>query len=86
MGICPRGASVAASTVARPQPAPGKKGCPWQKGRRLPNPEQLAQRTRKWATVEAPWRRGTLTRLAWSRPVLWYNVSPKAMVFPHGRP
>ena len=64
-----------------PPPArTGKKGRPRPRGARLPNPAQLAARARKWGTVEVPWRGRTITRLIWSRRVLWYSVSPKAMV------
>ena len=64
-----------------PPPArTGKKGRPRQRGERLPNPEQLAARARKWGTAEVPWRGRTITRQIWSRRVLWYSVSPKAMV------
>ena len=64
-----------------PPPArTGKKGRPRQRGERLPSPERLAARARKWESVEVPWRGRSITRLIWSRRVLWYNVCPKAMV------
>ena len=58
-------------STARPQRARGKKGRPRQRGERLPSPERLAARARKWESVEVPWGGRTITRLTWSRRVLW---------------
>jgi len=69
-----------AALYGPPPPRTGKRGRPRLRGQRLPTPPQMAARARKWTTVEVPWRGRTLTRMIWSRPVLWYKVSPKAMV------
>jgi hypothetical protein len=71
-------------------PPTGKRGRPRTRGERLPTPEKMSSRPRTWTTVSAPWRGGTITRLIWTRQVLWYNVNPHAMVLlvivrdPHG--
>ena len=69
-----------AALYGPPPPRTGKRGRPRTRGERLPTPTELARRTRKWSTVEAPWRGRTVTKMLWSRPVLWYGVHPKAMV------
>ncbi|MGH8999647.1 MAG: IS701 family transposase [Acidimicrobiia bacterium] len=69
-----------AALYGPPPPRTGKRGRPRTRGERLPTPPALAARARKWATVELPWRGGTITKKLWSRPVLWYGVHPKAMV------
>ena len=60
----------------------GRRGRPRTKGRRLPGPSKLAKRLKdsqfKKATCE--FRGDKATKLIWSKPVLWYRVSPKAMV------
>jgi len=69
------------AAIYGPPPArTGRRGRPRERGERLPAPQALGRRARKWETVEVPWRGRAITRKIWSRPVLWYKVSPKAMV------
>jgi hypothetical protein len=65
-------------------PAPkrrrGQKGRPRKKGKRLPTPEQMAKAKTGWKEVLV-WERGKQrTRLALTREVLWYKVSPNRPV------
>lgn len=69
-----------AALFAAPPPPTGKRGRPRTKGERLATPPQLAARARSWKRVELEWRGRTVTKLVWSRPVLWYRVCPKKMV------
>jgi len=65
------------------EPAPprtGRRGRPAKKGPRLGAPGALAAAAGAWATAEIDWRGRTVTRLVWSRPVLWYAVCPDTMV------
>jgi hypothetical protein len=67
------------------QPAPprtGRRGRPRTRGDRLPTPPGLAARARKkdWQRVEVDLRGRTVERLVHTRDVLWYTVSPKALV------
>ena len=69
------------AAIYGPPPARnGGRGRPRRRGERLPAPALLASRARKWVTAEVPWRGRAITRQLWSRPVLWYKVSPEAMV------
>ena len=69
-----------AALYGPPPPRSGTRGRPRCRGERLPTPAVLARGASKWVTVEVPWRGRSTTRQVWSRPVLWYRVSPKAMV------
>lgn len=69
-----------AALYGPPPPATGKRGRPRTRGDRLPAPPRLAHLLRGFTSVEIEWRGRAVTKLAWSRPVLWYRVCPKAMV------
>jgi hypothetical protein len=56
-------------------PRTGKPGRPRKKGDRLPSLPTLAATARDWATVEYNQRGATVTRLVWSRRLLWYGVA-----------
>lgn len=56
-------------------PRTGKRGRPRKKGDRLPSPAALAAAATDWATVTYNQRGTTITRLVWSRPLLWYSVA-----------
>jgi hypothetical protein len=58
----------------------GKAGRPRKRGARLPTPAKLAKAARRWKEVELDWRGRKVTKLIWTRDVLWYRVSPDAMV------
>lgn len=65
------------------EPAPprtGRRGRPRTRGKRLPTPDQLAARARKWVTAEIDIRGRKVTRQVWTKDVLWYRVSPKTTV------
>jgi hypothetical protein len=52
-----------------------KRGRPPTKGRRLPAPQEMAHRVRKWRLVETTERGQTRKRLVYTREVLWHKVS-----------
>jgi hypothetical protein len=56
-------------------PRTGKRGRPRKKGDRLPSLPALAAAATGWATVDYDQRGATVTRLVWSRPLLWYGVA-----------
>ncbi|MEK7992333.1 MAG: transposase [Planctomycetota bacterium] len=51
-----------------------RKGRPAKKGKRLPTPEELAQRCRKWKRVKVNMRGREVLRLVAEYNVLWYHV------------
>jgi len=51
------------------------RGRPRTKGRRLPTPEAMAQKIRRWLGVTTIERGKARERLVYARPVLWYRVS-----------
>jgi hypothetical protein len=61
-----------------PKKRPHTKGAPRKKGKRLPTPEEMAQRVRKkqWKNEAVVLRGKEKQRLVWSRKVLWYKVNP----------
>lgn len=63
-------------------PRTGRRGRPRTRGARLPTPVELAQSAPKqqWQRAEVDWRGRRVTRLLWVRDLLWYAVSPKALV------
>lgn len=75
------------------EPAPprsGKAGRLRKRGARLPTPVELAKAATGFIEVELDWRGRKLTKLVWSRDVVWYRVCPNALVSlvvvrdPHG--
>jgi hypothetical protein len=58
----------------------GKKGRPRRRGARLPAPAALAKTARRWEEVTLDWRGRKVTKLIWSKDVLWYRVNPDALV------
>lgn len=58
----------------------GRPGRPAKKGARLPSPPKLAASATDWVLAEVQERGRTVSRLLWSRDVLWYTVSPDRMV------
>jgi hypothetical protein len=65
------------------EPAPprtGKRGRPRTKGRRLPKPPALAAAATDWTEAQVDERGRTVTRLLWSRDVLWYQVCRHKLV------
>jgi hypothetical protein len=63
-----------------PRKRPHTRGAPRKKGKRLPTPEAMAARARKWKTETVMLRGKKKVRLVWSRTVLWYKVNPKASI------
>jgi hypothetical protein len=63
-----------------PKRSPKRRGRPRKHGHRLPNPSQLAQSARTWIKTPVQIRGQSLTRLVHVRDVLWYSVSPTALV------
>lgn len=65
-----------------PPPRTGRRGRPRTRGERLPTPTELARLARRgqWRRVEVDFRGHVLERLVLVRDVLWYSVSPKALV------
>lgn len=66
-------------------PAPektGKRGRPRTKGTRLATPAQFSKKVKQSDFTEADceYRGKRTTKLVWSKDVLWYRVSPKAML------
>jgi len=66
-------------------PAPdrtGKPGQPRKRGERLKTPTEFstALKRKDLTEVECDWRGHKVTKLIWSKEVLWYRVSPGAMV------
>jgi hypothetical protein len=61
--------------------APGRRGRPAKRGRRLPTPETLAGRHKTgWVRSTVDLRGRRAHRVLWSRPVLWYGVCPDQLV------
>ncbi len=64
-----------------PPPRTGRRGRPAKKGARLPTPAELAATTKKgWVKADVDMRGRRVSRLLLVRPVLWYRVSPEALV------
>jgi len=66
-------------------PAPertGRRGQPRKKGERLETPAELSGRLKRkgFDEVECEWRGRTVTKLVWTKDVLWYRVCSGAMV------
>lgn len=66
-------------------PAPaktGKRGRPRAKGERLATPARFTEQLKRSAFTETDceYRGKRATKLVWTKDVLWYRVSPKAMV------
>ena len=71
------------AALFEPAPPPtGKRGRPATKGARLPTPPELAATTRRndWQPVTLDIRGSKVERLVYTRDVLWYGVSRKALV------
>ena len=69
-----------AALYETPPPLTGKAGRPRKRGARLPTPVKLAQAATGFKKVELDWRGRRVTKLVWSRDVLWYRVCPDALV------
>ncbi len=66
-------------------PAPtktGQRGRPRAKGKRLATPAGFSKRLKRsdFTETDCEYRGKRTTKLLWSKDVLWYRVSPKAMV------
>jgi hypothetical protein len=72
--------SDAAIYAAPPTRRPHQKGRSRKKGRRLPTPKELAQRQHGWKRATVVMRGKSQVRLLLTLDVLWYAVSPKALV------
>lgn len=72
--------SDAAIYAAPPARRPHQKGRSRKKGRRLPTPKELAQRKHGWKKATVVMRGKSKVRLLLTLDVLWYAVSPKALV------
>jgi len=72
--------SDAAIFSAPPTRRPHQKGRSRKKGRRLPTPKELAQRKQGWKSATVVMRGKPQVRLLLTCDVLWYAVSPKALV------
>jgi len=72
--------SDAAIYAAPPLRRPHQKGRSRMKGRRLPSPKELAQRKHGWKRATVVMRGKPQVRLLLTFDVLWYAVSPKALV------
>lgn len=70
-----------AALYAPPPPRKkGQRGPSRKKGKRLPTPEQMARDPKGWRLVETSERGKSRKRLVKVVDMLWYKVSPKAMV------
>lgn len=58
----------------------GKRGRPRKRGARLSTPAQLAKTARRWQELTLDWRGRKVTKLIWTKDVLWYRVNPDALV------
>lgn len=63
-----------------PQTRRAKRGRPRKKGRRLPTPQAMAKTCSRWKPVTVNLRGKRVRRLAYSQPVLWYEVCPDRAV------
>jgi len=63
-----------------PKKRPHTRGAPKKKGERLPTPERMAGRIRKWDETTVVLRGKEKERYVFSRKVLWYKVSPRKAV------
>lgn len=63
-----------------PAPKPGQRGRPRKKGKRLPTPERIGGRAKKWQEVATCERGHERTRFIHIRKVLWYKVNPEQPV------
>lgn len=72
--------SDAAIDAAPPPRRPHQKGRSRKKGRRLPTPKELAQRKQDWRKATVMLRGKPTVRRLLTLDVLWYAVSPKALV------
>jgi len=72
--------SDAALYTAPPTRRHHQKGRPRKKGRRLPTPKKLAHRKHGWKRATVVMRGKSQVRLLLTFDVLWYAVSPKALV------
>jgi len=61
-------------------PRSGKAGRPRKRGARLATPVKLAKAATGFCEVELDWRGRKVTKLIWTRDVLWYRVCPDALV------
>ena len=71
-----------ASFYERAPARTGKRGRPRKRGCRLPNPEQYSSKLadQQFEAVELDCRGKTISRLVWSKSVLWYSVDPVNIV------
>ncbi len=69
-----------AALYEAPPSRTNRRGRPRKKGARLGTPVQLARAATSWQEVELDWRGHEVTKLLWSRDVLWYRVCRDAMV------
>ena len=69
-----------AALYEAPPPRTGKAGRPRKRGARLPSPAKLARTATGFVEVELDWRGRRVTKLIWTRDVLWYRVCPDALV------
>jgi hypothetical protein len=61
-------------------PRTGKAGRPRKRGARLPTSAKLARAATGFTEVELDWRGRRVTKLTWTKDVLWYRVCPDALV------
>jgi hypothetical protein len=66
----------AALWTSPPPRRPGQKGRPRRKGRRLPTPQIIATRARKWQSLAVTIYGRTVTTRAFSFVALWYSPLP----------
>lgn len=71
-----------AAIYEAPPAKTGRRGRPRTRGKRLPAPSRLSRRLKDsdFKRARAEFRGATVTKLIFTKPVLWYRVSPKAMV------
>ncbi len=69
-----------AALYEAPPSRTNRRGRPRKKGARLDAAVQLAKAATSWQEVELDWRGHKVTKLLWSRDVLWYRVCKDAMV------
>ena len=69
-----------AALYEAPPSRTNRRGRPRKKGARFGTPVQLARAATSWQEVELDWRGHEVTKLLWSRDVLWYRVCRDAMV------
>lgn len=81
------GRSVVVSRMRRdaalyeaPPQKTGRPGRPRKRGARLPTPSALAKAAKGWKEANLDWRGRRVTKLVWTKDVLWYSVSPDALV------